>query len=324
VFNVAPKHTRPLGERLAGGKQRGAIGNPHDSAPVKKDPWSMERNVKDRTRPPATMRNYRQELRNFDWGNENVKNERLPQKEARTGNPYESGGGRTALGQVLYGGKQRGAVGNLNPENTDYRGMHTAPYNGRGSPLHDLTDTYPPDIYGPMGANYYGHNNPPSTMDKQTVAQVQALRGKPNASVNIYRAVPKTITDRQGKRDSTYAPSITKRDWVTINPDYARMHGESTLRGNYKILSKKVKARDLYTMGDSIHEWGYDPQEAEHRALGGPVDAGSPYVVGENGPEVIVPNKSGQVVPTAAVAQAKKMLKGAPPAGVNLSKVRYK
>jgi phage-related minor tail protein len=58
--------------------------------------------------------------------------------------------------------------------------------------------------------------------------------------------------------------------------------------------------------------------------MGGPVDAGSPYVVGENGPEVIVPNHSGQVVPTAAVAQAKKMLKGAPPAGVNLSKVKYK
>jgi hypothetical protein len=168
VFSVAPKDTRPLGERLAGGKQRGAVGNPYDSAPVKKDPWSMERNVKDRTSPPATMRDYKQELRNFDWGNENVKNERLPQKEARTGNPYESGGGRTPLGQVLYGGKMKG------------------------------------------------------------------------------------------------------------------------------------------------------------RALGGPVDAGSPYVVGENGPEVIVPNKSGQVVPTAAVAQAKKMLKGAPPAGVNLSKVRYK
>ena len=36
--------------------------------------------------------------------------------------------------------------------------------------------------------------------------------------------------------------------------------GESALGGKYKILSKTVKARDIFTNGDSIHEWGYDPQ----------------------------------------------------------------
>ena len=33
------------------------------------------------------------------------------------------------------------------------------------------------------------------------------------------------------------------------------------------------------------------------RALGGPVSAGSPYLVGERGPEIIVPRSAGQVIP---------------------------
>jgi len=33
------------------------------------------------------------------------------------------------------------------------------------------------------------------------------------------------------------------------------------------------------------------------RALGGPVDAGSPFLVGERGPELFVPNINGMIVP---------------------------
>lgn len=54
---------------------------------------------------------------------------------------------------------------------------------------------------------------------------------------------------------------INRGDWVTINRAYAKDHGESSLRGGYKIISKKVKAKDIYTNGDSIHEWGYDPKD---------------------------------------------------------------
>jgi len=52
---------------------------------------------------------------------------------------------------------------------------------------------------------------------------------------------------------------INAGDWVTINRDYAKEHGESNLGGNYKIISKVVKAKDLYSDGDSIQEWGYNP-----------------------------------------------------------------
>jgi hypothetical protein len=41
---------------------------------------------------------------------------------------------------------------------------------------------------------------------------------------------------------------------------------------------------------------------APHRAAGGPVSSGSPYVVGERGPELFVPRTSGQIVPNAGGA----------------------
>jgi len=52
--------------------------------------------------------------------------------------------------------------------------------------------------------------------------------------------------------------NINKGDWVSITKQYAKDHGDSVLN-DYKIISKKVQAKDIYTNGDSIHEWGYDP-----------------------------------------------------------------
>jgi len=52
---------------------------------------------------------------------------------------------------------------------------------------------------------------------------------------------------------------INKGDWVTTYKPYAVEHGKSHLDGKYKILQKTVKASELYTNGDSIFEWGYDP-----------------------------------------------------------------
>ena len=52
---------------------------------------------------------------------------------------------------------------------------------------------------------------------------------------------------------------INVGDWVTLSKDYAVLHGESTLRGDYKILTKRVPARTLFTDGNSIFEFGYDP-----------------------------------------------------------------
>jgi hypothetical protein len=55
------------------------------------------------------------------------------------------------------------------------------------------------------------------------------------------------------------AIGINSGDWVTINRAYAKEHGESSLKGQYKIISKRVKASEVFTDGNSIHEWGYIP-----------------------------------------------------------------
>jgi hypothetical protein len=54
---------------------------------------------------------------------------------------------------------------------------------------------------------------------------------------------------------------IQPGDWVTINKNYAKEHGVSQLHGKYTILKKTVKASEIATDGNSIHEWGYHPKE---------------------------------------------------------------
>ena len=51
---------------------------------------------------------------------------------------------------------------------------------------------------------------------------------------------------------------INNGDWVTTSKLYAKQHGESHLNNNYKIVTKTVKASQLYTDGNSIFEWGYN------------------------------------------------------------------
>jgi hypothetical protein len=53
---------------------------------------------------------------------------------------------------------------------------------------------------------------------------------------------------------------INPGDWITISRKYAQEHGNSQFDGKYRILSKLVRVKDIFTNGDSIHEWGYDPQ----------------------------------------------------------------
>jgi hypothetical protein len=87
--------------------------------------------------------------------------------------------------------------------------------------------------------------------DKKAFDIANKAKGNPDAEVTIYRAVPSEVT----------SSDINRGDWVAITQEYAKDHGESVLRGDYKIITKKVKARDIYTNGDSIQEWGYDPAE---------------------------------------------------------------
>ena len=52
---------------------------------------------------------------------------------------------------------------------------------------------------------------------------------------------------------------INPGDWVTIVRRYAKEHGQDNLNNKFRIISKKVKAKDVYTDGNSLAEWGYSP-----------------------------------------------------------------
>lgn len=64
------------------------------------------------------------------------------------------------------------------------------------------------------------------------------------------------INDLTTRRVSKF--KINNGDWVTTSKMYAKQHGESNLNNNYKIVTKTVKASQLYTDGNSIFEWGYN------------------------------------------------------------------
>jgi GNAT superfamily N-acetyltransferase len=131
----------------------------------------------------------------------------------------------------------------------DYSGEHKAPQRDYGAPLDNLKGVYPDDVYGPNAAQYYGHSSGDAT-DKAAARIIQATKGKPNAPVKVFRAIPKSIQSNE----------INPGDWITTIKSYAVNHGEGPLGGDYKILEKTVTAGDLYTNGDSIFEFGYDPK----------------------------------------------------------------
>lgn len=130
----------------------------------------------------------------------------------------------------------------LNEE--DYRGSHTAP-NIDSDQIYDLENTFGDDVYGPNCARYFGHGGGADDIFSCNI--IRMAKGKPDQKIKIYRAVPKGIE------------AINAGDWVTISPKYAKSHGSSYLDG-FKVLSMVVSAKDLHTDGNSIHEWGFNPQ----------------------------------------------------------------
>ena len=130
----------------------------------------------------------------------------------------------------------------------EYAGEHSAPQSDSGSPAWNLRGIYPDDIYGANGARYYGHYG--EGRDSEAIGVIRTLRDHPDRRVMVYRAVPRDV------KDST----INLGDWVTTVRGYAVEHGKAQF-DNYRVLSKSVKARDIFTNGDSIFEWGYDPQK---------------------------------------------------------------
>jgi hypothetical protein len=160
------------------------------------------------------------------------------------------------LGKATKGLPVGASIKNVGDDLLSYRGSHKAPSPDFGAPLYDLTGSgqmYPADVYSAKAAQYYGTGYPKA--DKEAFELAKKVRGNPDAEVTMYRAVPK----------DEKITNINEGDWVTLSKDYAKNHGESVLGKDYKIISQKVKAKELWTNADSIHEFGYHPQKTAPR-----------------------------------------------------------
>lgn len=155
------------------------------------------------------------------------------------------GGGGAAGAGAVEGEEQAGAAEPY--EETDsYRMRHQAPRRADefGSPATDVEEMMPGFYENP---NLYGSGY--AQADKESRSVLMSIRGKPNAPVTIYRAVPEGVD------------KINPGDWVTLSPTYAKEHGRSNVSSGFDVLSKVIPAKDLWFDGDSVNELGYDPTD---------------------------------------------------------------
>jgi len=111
----------------------------------------------------------------------------------------------------------------------DYRISHRPMQDAGGaSRLHDLVPAFGEDVYGKNALQYFGSGDP---REAKTVRLLKQLRGNPEATVTIYRGVPKGVET-----------TISKGDWVTLDRSVAEDYG--------KVLSKEVKAKDVTSWAD--------------------------------------------------------------------------
>jgi len=157
---------------------------------------------------------------------------------------------------------------NETPEvDTSYRGGHqpVGPQDENPVRLDDVTISttgeqagYPSDFYSSQGQRLYAQgprfsDDEFGIANQQSYRAIQAARGNPDAEVTIYRGVPneESIT------------SINAGDFVTLSPKYAELHASSGYgpRGEDagKVISQKVKVKDVYFAGDDVNEFGYFP-----------------------------------------------------------------
>jgi hypothetical protein len=140
--------------------------------------------------------------------------------------------------EVTYYGDRRTVFERHYVPEADYRGWHQAPGRDYGGPLTDPNEFFP-NITDPK--IYYGEY----TAELREI--VEKVNGNPDAYITVYRALP------EGK-------DINPGDWVSPFKSYAELHAGDLLQDGWTIKSKKVRAGDVYTEGNSVAEWGWDPK----------------------------------------------------------------
>ena len=156
-------------------------------------------------------------------------------------------------------------------DDVSYRMMHTptTPQEGAAR-LDDMTgggEVFPDDIYSSRGLQFYG--DPSNKFDRESFEIIQAVKGNPEAEVTVYRAVPKGVRE------------INPGDFVTLSPEYAKMHGMSGYgaMGDEagEVISMKVKVKEVFSDGNDLNEFGFFPMERLQRAKEAGFDTDTVY-----------------------------------------------
>jgi hypothetical protein len=179
----------------------------------------------------------------------------------------------------------------------DYKGSHEAPGpNGDDAPMYDVTKEFGEDIYSSNAVRMFGGYGPYDNYSVALIQraknkpnmQIRIYRAIPKIitnqeKINDYEKrlkyvlktgrLPRDVDNFRNSSEyydwlsseverlktlpSDEKTKINNGDWVTINPAYAKIHGQGNLNNKFRVLSKTVSAKQLYTDGNSIHEWGY-------------------------------------------------------------------
>ena len=108
----------------------------------------------------------------------------------------------------------------------------------------------------------------------------QEVKKKREALYALKDEMNAEIKEKQSKLEIIPTPRGRKKQGYVNPNEQARKKVDMEVREDYK-----TKISDIIT-----------PTKIEERKMGGPVTAGNPYIVGERGPEIFMPNVNGSVV----------------------------
>lgn len=104
----------------------------------------------------------------------------------------------------------------------------------------------PDDIFTNHRA--YGHHGVSAKSANIIADAISSIKDGKKPTIKVYRAVPKDVKESANRSG----------DWVTPSKEYAKMHGDNRLKGEYRIIEQDVLASDLWWDGNDVNEWGYD------------------------------------------------------------------
>ena len=112
-----------------------------------------------------------------------------------------------------------------------------------------------------------------------------------------------TIADKKAAVDMAKDASFNTKAASDVQSQVDKLKEEAAKKEKESLAAKQGVATDTKTLknaqptGPQYNEDGTMKRPVDKRALGGPVDSGVPYWVGENGPELFTTKKAGEIIP---------------------------